>query len=188
MTKREIYEKVYTMLDKTTPLLTDCGELCNRACCASTEENLGMYLFPGEEEMYTDEHTWLSIEKSSFAYGNGKTAYLAICDEHCLRDLRPLACRIFPLAPYIDQSKSLIIKVDPRAVPMCPLSRESSSHKLDVNFINTVANAFRLLIKDSEIKSFILEQSRLMDEQEEFFLRMTGNQSPKKRNRAIRRR
>ncbi len=188
MTKRELYEKVYTMLDKTTPLLTDCGELCSHACCASTEEASGMYLYPGEEEMYSDNPTWIRIEQSSFTYGNGKPVSIAICNEHCQRSLRPLACRIFPLTPYMDHNRSLTIKVDSRAVPICPLARESSTHQLEENFINTVANVFRLLIKDNEIKSFILSLSRLMDEQEDFFMRMTGTQREKKQRRAVRRR
>lgn len=187
MTKRKLYERVYELLDSITPLESDCGELCSRACCASTEEASGMYLYPGEEEMYLDNPSWISIEKSSFTYGNGKPVFIAICNEHCQRSLRPLACRIFPLSPYMDHSRSLHIKVDPRAVPICPLARESSTHQLDENFINTVANVFRLLIKDNEIKSFILSSSRLMDEHEEFFIRMTGNQRGKKQRRAIRR-
>lgn len=188
MTKRELYEKVYGMLDDITPLRTDCGELCSRACCASSEDESGMYLFPGEEEMYTDRPSWLRIEKSAFTFGNGKPVHIAICNENCQRFLRPLACRIFPLTPYIDRNKSLIIKADSRAVPLCPLARETSTQQLDENFIRTVANAFRILIKDNEIRSFILSLSRLMDEQEDFILRMTGNQSRKKRSRATRRR
>jgi hypothetical protein len=188
VTKSELYEKAYEMLEKTTPLLTDCGELCNRACCITTEEDLGMYLFPGEEEMYEGEHPWLHIEKTSLTYGNGKPVFLATCDDHCPRELRPLACRIFPLTPYIERNKTFVIRSDPRAVPICPLARESSSHKLDENFIDAVANAFRLLIKDSEIRSFILKLSRSIDEQESFILRMTGTGKGKKGSRAARRR
>lgn len=188
MTKRELYEKVYAMLDKTTPLLTDCGELCNKACCAEEDQETGMYLFPGEEEMFSGEHPWLIIEESSLTYGNGKPVLLAICKEHCPRGSRPLSCRIFPLIPYIDHSRSLIIRTDPRAVPICPLARASSMQKIDENFIDTVADAFRLLIKDSEIRSFILKLSRLIDDYEDLIFRMTGTGKGRKRGRTVRRR
>ena len=46
--------KAYRWLDQITPLQTDCGTLCDKACCLSTEDvatenftqNSGMYLFP----------------------------------------------------------------------------------------------------------------------------------------------
>jgi hypothetical protein len=188
VSKRDLYKKVYAMLDKTTPLLTDCGELCNKACCAEGDEETGMYLFPGEEVMYSGEQPWLIIEESSLTYSSGKPVFLAICKEPCPRELRPLSCRIFPLTPYIDNSRSLVIKMDPRAVPICPLARGSSPQKIDDNFIDTVADAFRLLIKDNEIRSFILKLSLLIDEHEELVLRMAGKEKWKKRRRVVRRR
>jgi len=188
VTKRDLYEKAYAMLDKTTPLLTDCGVLCNKACCAEGDEETGMYLFPGEEEMYSGDHPWLIIEESSLTYGNGKPVLLAICKEPCPRESRPLSCRIFPLTPYIENGRTLIVRTDPRAVPICPLARSSSTQKIDENFVDTVADALRLLIKDNEIRSFILKLSRLIDEHEELILRMTGTGKGKKRGRAVRRR
>ena len=36
-----------------TPLLTDCGALCDAACCHSDADGQGgVYLFPGEETLY----------------------------------------------------------------------------------------------------------------------------------------
>jgi len=188
VTKRELYEKAYAMLDKTTPLVTDCGKLCERACCAAADEKTGMYLFPGEEEMFAGEHPWLAIEKSSLTYGRGKPVFLAVCDGHCPRGARPLACRIFPLTPYIEPRGSLVIRTDPRAVPICPLARGSSPQKMEENFIDTVADAFRILINDKEIISFISEISRLIDEYEDLVSRMTGNGTGYRRGRAFRRR
>ena len=80
------------------------------------------------------------------------------------------------------------VRTDPRAVPICPLARSSSTQKIDENFVDTVADALRLLIKDNEIRSFILKLSRLIDEHEELILRMTGTGKGKKRGRAVRRR
>ena len=39
------------MLRELTPLLTDCGELCNHACCKMDRDAGGLvWLWPGEED------------------------------------------------------------------------------------------------------------------------------------------
>ena len=166
MTKRELYEKVYDILDKVTPLKSACGALCDKACCKSPDDDAGMYLFPGEEVMYPDVPSWLKIEPSDFTYGNNEPVLIAICSDACQRELRPLACRIFPLTPYMNRNGVLDLRIDPRAVPMCPLARQPVSYPLDEDFVDAVSKAFRLLAKDKEILSFISAVSGLIDEQE----------------------
>ena len=39
------------LLETLTPLKTDCGRLCQGACCQGDEQT-GMLLFPGEEAFY----------------------------------------------------------------------------------------------------------------------------------------
>ena len=39
------------LLENLTPLKTDCGRLCQAACCQG-DENTGMLLFPEEETLY----------------------------------------------------------------------------------------------------------------------------------------
>lgn len=187
MNKRELYEKVYGILENVTPLTSDCGQLCNQACCQAIDNDSGMYLFPGEEVMYEDKPHWLRLEPSNFTYGGGKKALVAICFGHCDRKLRPLACRIFPLTPYIGHNGFLSIKVDSRAVPVCPLARANTPENMDEAFIDAVVNVFKLLARDREFKSFVLSLSRTMDEQEEVFRKFTENPSKKRTSRAIRR-
>lgn len=168
MTKRELYQKAYRLLDELTPIKTDCGELCNKACCDSNDVDAGMYLFPGEEVMYRPVPPWLKIEKSDFTYGRNKPVNIAICTEPCERSLRPLACRIFPLTPYIEDDGNMIIKIDPRSAVLCPLARKNADYKLDEEFIDTVVRVFRFLARDKDIRAYILSLSQLIDEEEEY--------------------
>ena len=184
MIKRELYEKVYNILDEITPIKSDCGELCGRACCDSPYEDAGMYLFPGEEAMFSDHPTWLKIALSDFTYGNNKPVLIAICTNQCQRELRPLACRIFPLTPYMTNNKTLSIRIDPRAVPMCPLAKQAT---LDEAFVSAVARVFKLLAKEKEIQSFVLGISKLIDEQESLLDLFTSETKRKKQRGAIRR-
>lgn len=187
MNKRELYEKVYDILENVTPLASDCGKLCNQACCQAIDDDSGMYLFPGEEVMYEDKPHWLRLEPSNFTYGGGKKALVAICSAHCERKLRPLACRIFPLTPYIGHNGFLSIKVDPRAVPVCPLARANTAEKMNDAFIDAVVNVFKLLARDRDFTSFVLSLSRTMDEQEEVFRKFTEGTTKKRPPRALRR-
>jgi len=187
--KRELFEKAYRMLEQLTPLKSDCGELCNRACCDSEDEDAGMYLFPGEEFMYTEKPNWLRIEESAFTYGKEeKPAFIAICTEPCERKLRPLACRIFPLTPYIGNNGVLTVKIDPRAIPMCPLAKPYAAKRLNKDFVLAVEDVFNMLAQDREIYSFIFDLSRLIDEQESLLFRLTRRPRLQRRNRDIRRR
>ncbi|HHY83352.1 MAG TPA: hypothetical protein GX505_11865 [Clostridiales bacterium] len=195
MSKHELFEKVYMMLDKITPLKIDCGKLCNRACCNSADEDAGMYLYPGEESMYIDKPDWLRVQQSAFTYGNGKTVLVAICKGECDRKLRPLSCRIFPLIPYIGHEGILKTKIDPRAVPVCPLTRPYNTERMNKEFIHAVNDVFEMLIKDEEIYSFICSLSKLIDEHENLLYlfnaghnKLHVNKNKKSRRGAVRRR
>ena len=109
MQKTQLYRQAYDILAYTTPLYGDCGELCGAACCDCGDHEAGMYLFPGEEVMYKFAPEWLKLEQSDFEYASGCYATIAICNGTCDRDLRPLACRIFPLTPYFEANKLKII-------------------------------------------------------------------------------
>jgi|LSQX01.1.fsa_nt_gb hypothetical protein len=189
MLKYELFEKAYSMLDILTPLKSDCGELCNHACCVSDDEDAGMYLFPGKEVMYAEKPNWLRIEETAFTYGKEeKPALIAICTELCVRKLRPLACRIFPLTPYIGHNGVVNIKIDPRAVPMCPLAKPYGAKRMDKDFMLAVNDAFKILTQDKEIYSFVFDLSRLIDEQESIMSCFAPPQRSQKRCRAIHRR
>ena len=55
---KQDFEIVYKLLD-VTPLQFDCGLLCASLCCQEYEPGVGMFLLPGEEQMFTMEEPWL---------------------------------------------------------------------------------------------------------------------------------
>lgn len=164
MDKGLLYRIAYRKLNHVTPLKTDCGQLCSKACCKGDQET-GMYLFPGETVMYHSKPEFLTIKPTSLHFGAGDIE-LAVCKSSCPRQMRPLSCRIFPLTPYLDKRGRLDIIMDPRAAQICPVARYSAQNVTVLNslFTRNVREVFRLLIQDKEIYSFVEYVSRHMDE------------------------
>ncbi len=52
---------------------------------------------------------------------NDYTVKLLYCKGSCNRKVRPLACRIFPLFPYVYEDNRISVKFDTRAAGTCPL-------------------------------------------------------------------
>ncbi|MDP4133027.1 MAG: hypothetical protein Q8882_03345, partial [Bacillota bacterium] len=150
----------YDIIGDKTPLKTDCGKLCDGACCKDTESGSGMYLYPFEEKLL--EGKGLTIEKSDFIYAKGKSALFASCPGVCSREFRPLACRIFPLLPYKKDDEVTVI-IDPRSFSMCPLAFKGMYH-LDRDFIKRVLLVSKLLCKVPVINEFIAKQQKLAEE------------------------
>ena len=171
MKAEKIYKEAWRLLEKLTPLKVDCGQLCGGACCDDGgREDAGMYLFYKEECMYKNMPKYLRIEESEFLYGDDdERALIAMCSGECERKMRPLACRIFPLAPYKKEGAPLRIIMDPRARSMCPLAKAVRIDELDERFVRAVRLIFLVLIKNKKIKDFVIELSYLMDEVAEFF-------------------
>lgn len=161
MSRATIYKEAYKILERITPLRRDCGRLCGRACCDGGEEDKGMLLYPGEEELLTGQSDWLTIVPIQDLAAD---LLLATCDDICPRDMRPLSCRVFPLIPYLTENDILLVKLDPRARGVCPLARAADKKELRPEFIRAVRKASSLLIKDPKIKGFIYDLSRMLDE------------------------
>lgn len=168
-----MYQTAYQIINKTTPLRFDCGKLCGGACCQNLPadeeagEDSGMYLFPGEEKLL-ETAAFLEIIPVEFEFNPGSPIFLATCKGQCDRDLRPLACRIFPLTPYLTPKEILVIRIDPRAIPICPLAGEPDRNNLHPDFINAVRKTCRLLLSDPLIKEYITGLSRMFDELDHF--------------------
>ena len=163
------YKKIYETIGELTPIKADCGTLCNKACCVG-DLDTGMYLYPNEEKIYRNGVNFARIFKSEFLYyfeGKSKETYILICNGTCDRELRPLACRIFPFIPYMDSEGEVEIIVDPRAESMCPLASCADEVEFDDEFIDRVAESFSLGIEDDEFVAFVKAQSKLIDEYEE---------------------
>ena len=89
----QILARARALLNDITPLKTDCGLLCEHACCLPDEDGQGgVYLFPGETAMTGDWGDIVSAEMLP-----GVQADMLVCNGMCDRVLRPLACRFFPM-------------------------------------------------------------------------------------------
>ena len=146
---KKLYETVFKTLGDLTPLKVDCGLICGGACCKG-DENTGMRLFPNEET----ELTVKPIE------GGGR---LAVCDGTCDRSKRPLACRIFPFFPTVDEKGKVFIEKDTRAQRVCPLLIHSDEIVFDPRFFKALKKVGKLLVKDAQCRAFLEEATAEID-------------------------
>lgn len=144
----------YGMIGEATPLRRNCGELCGAACCQG--QDAGMLLFPGEADLLSDIPDFRMYR---IRYG-GRRTWLLVCGDTCERARRPLACRIFPLAPYVGQDGAVTAVMDPRAQDMCPLY---DGEPLDGEFVAAVEKAFVMLAKDPDMLEFLQRISRELE-------------------------
>ena len=143
-------------LNSVTPLKKDCGRVCGAACCRSPgNEETGMLLFPSEEEAYSGKDGWTIRET---AMGR-----MVICPGTCVRDERPLACRMFPLLPVIGENGEIRVVTDLRAKAVCPLARQGRS-AMDPAFIEAVWEVGFFLAGEEGQTAFL---EKLKEEQEE---------------------
>lgn len=165
------YLQLYRLFDNCTPIATDCGRFCNKACCRGDDS--GMYLFPGEKKVFDMlKPEWSKLDISDLEYkfdGKIKKTPILFCDGNCDRYQRPLACRIFPLTPYLDKNNKLDIIIDPRAKAVCPLTYDIDITYFDRKFIKNVKRTFNVLSKNKEIYAFLDTYSRQIDEYLKFF-------------------
>ena len=133
------------LLERPTPLKTDCGLLCAQACCRTDDEGKGgVCLFPGEAQLYAGAG-WARIEDG-----------ILYCSGRCPREERPLGCRIFPLTPYRKKSGSIGIRMDRRAFAMCPLA-PYGIRALDPIFVSAALRALSMIDEMPEGRKFIDE-------------------------------
>jgi len=161
MNAYRIYKHIYRILDNATPIGADCGKLCGKRCCESTDEETGMYLFPCEEVMYQASNKWLKLEESDFICGS-KRVLIAFCDGRCDRHLRPLSCRIFP---FVMRNGRIVI--DNRAKGICPIARHLRLKDFDRDFYYAVKRVYNILWKFKQGREYINRTSMLLDEFEE---------------------
>lgn len=156
---KDYYGALLPLLNKKTPIKGNCGDLCGARCCKDSDEGEGMYLYPYESEYLGDVSDFAQITASDFKVC-GRPAEILTCSGSCVRDRRPLACRIFPLVPYVSPEGDFSVIFDPRAYSMCPLAQKG----VDGSFFDRVYFVCKALMKVSECREFIFEQSRLIDD------------------------
>jgi len=158
------YKKLYKLTSLVTPLEDDCGIRCGRACCSVDNKNpMGMYLFPGEEAMFSGKENWLLWEsrdpgEDGFPPSWLQPVYFVRCNGICPREKRPLSCRLFPLAPHLLKDNSLLLIYEALKLPYkCPLINDKAP--LLPLFIDTVALCWKELLKDKRIRDLVVMDS-----------------------------
>ncbi len=144
--------RAYRLLERETPLKSDCGRLCGGRCCKG--DDAGMWLFPYERALFED--------KPGFTIHEGREDIdIVICEGSCERSMRPLSCRIFPLFPVTaEYNGELLIKLiaDPRGREMCPLARMGVTPR----FKRKLRLMTKLLLRDENMKAFLLKTSEIL--------------------------
>lgn len=164
MTYHAFYQMAYRLFTSTTPLPVDCGKLCSGACCQSDDPEAGMYLFPEEEALFSPPPAGMQVEESCFCSPAGHPVPILLCQPYCDRRFRPLACRIFPLFPYLTPAGELSVRMDPRGRGICPLAGVMSVSDLDPAFVSKVRYLGKLLVRLPVMRQYLYDLSRLIDE------------------------
>lgn len=117
--------------------------------------------------MYLPGGPWYKIEKFSgeVEHFAGKKPLLLNCRGKCHREKRPLSCRLFPLAPYMDREGKLKVILDDDALFLCPLVREGDLGLLDPSFCDAVLKVWEELLKDQTLSDAVREYSARVDRQ-----------------------
>ncbi|HVI39235.1 MAG TPA: hypothetical protein VM577_01120, partial [Anaerovoracaceae bacterium] len=78
---------------------------------------------------------------------------------HCPREMRPLQCRFYPLAPYLTEKKELLLILSPTELPyQCPLITEKIP--LQEPFIRATYTVWKHLIRDPLIYDLVAMDSK----------------------------
>ena len=141
------------LLCTLTPLKTDCGRLCQGACCQG-DEKTGMLLFPGEAALY-EGCSFARIIPAGFELG-GQAARLLVCSGTCERDNRPLACRLFPLFLTFKEDGTTRLRMDVRARAICPLT-DYGIKALDPEFKQAARKAYDTLLAQEDCAQYLRE-------------------------------
>ena len=167
------YRAIYRLLDRVSPLDTDCGALCNAACCTSAYEDgeeMGIFLLPGEEALHSPDDEWLdwseeSAEELGFPDSWPETVNFVHCKTppHCPREKRPIQCRSFPLTPHLNEDGEMSLVYNDLDLPYrCPLIDEQTS--LNDSFVQATETVWKHLIRDPRIRDLVREDSIAREE------------------------
>ena len=174
---KRTYAAIYRLLDRVSPIDRNCGELCDSACCTCDSDEskdhpvLGIYLLPGEEQLFTKNEDWLEwsyskVKSADFPNSWHGIVYFIRCKTppYCQRRLRPLQCRTFPLAPHIDDNGLLKMALYSFKLPYrCPLIHERI--QLNAKFIQATWTVWKHLIRDEYIFDLVKYDSSFRAEE-----------------------
>ncbi len=144
-----ILKRIYKIFDDVTPIHGDCGGLC-RACCCQGGEHDGMWLLP-DEDLLLQDAGFLTIHETL----EGK---YAVCNGHCNRKLRPIACRMFPYFPFLFRTRAGTHGIKPmpdvRALATCALF-DTDAPEVSPAFKRAVHRAGLLMMQDRMIRNWL---------------------------------
>jgi hypothetical protein len=158
----EDYGAALALLGRLTPLPADCGALCGGLCCRGGPGD-GMLLFPGEAEALKNI-PFLRFRRREMG---GLPVTMAVCRGRCVRARRPLACRIYPLAPRL-RDGVLSVAPDPRARNRCPLLDPTAGDPIDPAFADAVLAAFARLRTAPGAEAFLRAYTAVLEDYEKF--------------------
>ena len=173
MIKKRTWRAIYRLLDHVSPIDGDCGKLCGAACCIcgdESAEDLGIYLYPGEDAIHSRKSDWLEwtvedAEDYDFPDSWIGKVYFVKCKTppHCPREMRPFQCRTYPLSPYLSPEGVLELVYNDEELPYsCPLIEDEIP--LNDDFVKATYTVWKHLILDPHIYDLVEEDSRARDE------------------------
>ncbi len=127
-----------------------------------------MYLYPGEDAMFTGDEDWLVYERhrtSDYEFcpeWNGELTFI-VCKPPCPREHRPVECRTFPLTPHLTAEGQLEFQLDEDGLHLCPLVQAQDMSLLKEEFVFGVQRAWEILLTDPLIRADVNWRSRLRD-------------------------
>jgi len=172
--RKRTYSAIYKLLDMVSPINADCGELCGAICCTYADmaetEAMGIYLLPGEEKVFEGAHELMDwqtdlAENYDFPESWFGKIYFVRCKNPpcCLRSMRPIQCRTFPVLPYLTAQGELVLIHNDLDLPYnCPLISEDI--RLSPPFLHATHTAWKHLAKDKLIHDLIEYDSSFRDE------------------------
>lgn len=164
-----VLKEARALLDQETPLKADCGRLCGGACCQEDQSGAnGMLLFPFEQKLYCNPiegFPFRLLSDDSLEKGGWKL----VCEGRCLREYRPLGCRIFPLRwkvkyGYNEAEVHTECEIDPRAWAVCPLPDQGRMNAFNPGFVKAVQAAGDVLVQNIYMLEFLLKEQKWLDE------------------------
>ena len=155
----ELYREVYALLNAVEVTGEDCGKLCGCACCTTesregTDQEMGIYLLPGEETVHRQDSDWLVMKVDEEGRYFGRCLTPPICP----RDRRPIQCRTFPLLPHLYEDGTIEMVYNDVELPYrCPLIDDEIP--LEDEFVEATQAAWEMLIRDPKIREIVREDS-----------------------------
>lgn len=168
--KKRTWKAIYRLLDRVSPIDGDCGKLCEAACCTYSgdvaEEDMGIYLYPGEDKIHDKGESWLKwcserAEDFDFPDSWTGTVHFVKCKTPpcCPRSMRPFQCRTFPLTPHITEDGILMLIHNDEELPYrCPLIENNTPLKDD--FVKATYTVWTHLLRDPLIFDLVEMDSR----------------------------